>query len=105
MAQACSIQPSSSQGVHDTHVSALSQMQHTNKKHLSTGKAFHFSISSGYDSREYLEKEKKHSSNMKGLKIKSLNFWSNNFDTSTFCISKQHKQNVLNKQILSKIQS
>lgn len=38
---------------------------------------------------------------MKRLKIKSFNFWTNNFDTSTFGISKQHKLNVVNKQILS----
>lgn len=37
---------------------------------------------------------------MKCLKIKGFNFWTNNFDTSTFGISKQHKLNVVNKQIL-----
>lgn len=58
MKQVSSIKPSISQRMCDTHTSELSKFWHADKKHLSIGKVFHFSISSGCDSREYLEKEK-----------------------------------------------
>lgn len=90
--------------MHDTHASILSKIQHANKKHLFIGQVFHFSILSGCDSREYLEKEKNilQTFNLSALKLKASSFEvTNNFDTSTFWISKQHKLNVVNKQVLS----